>query len=287
MASTTTTTTKANSPSSKYESEIQTTIEKRAAVVLMAQCLMIIALFGVIHTFFNIGGSNNNSNKTIMNEFTFEVKSPATVPDPLDYTVLFPNDVVFVVVEDTENTSMDVIRGTNEDDEDESEQENQELSLNGPIPPFHPHHTAFVTYSSHMSSGGSVEYRRDIRFPYNYGMLVFTVGGAKDDLPYRYEVYNDAYLFSDNNSLCILNPWYTGYQVSEKPFWNPTDPTSIEVKHLDEDKMHWISSRVINQYGSKKKYDRQKTVDYTVVAEHDFYDAHYYRALKAAVNQWK
>eukprot|EP00980_Cylindrotheca_fusiformis_P000637 scaffold158_cov105-Cylindrotheca_fusiformis.AAC.10 len=258
----------------KYDSEILER-NKRAAIQLMA--IWFITLSSLIYNYYF--NNNNKNDKTIMNEFSFEIKTSATAPDPLDFTVLFPDD--------TEDTSMVVARWP-DDDNDEAEQvAASSSSLNGPIPPFHPHHTAFVTYSSHMSSKGSVEYRRYIRVPCNYGMLVFSVGLAKDNLPYRYEVYNDAYLFSDNNSLCILNPWYAGYQVSNEPFWNPTDPMSLEVKNLNKNTMHWISSRLVNPYSSKRKYDRQKTGDYIVVAKHNFYDAHYYQALKAAVNQWQ
>lgn len=161
------------------------------------------------------------------------------------------------------------------------------VNLDNPIPPIHPHHGGVVTYSSHMSSDGSVEYRRDIKAPCDHGMLVFSVGLAKDSMPYTYEIYNDAYLYSSNNGLCILNPWFTGYQVSKNPFWNPTDPMRIDIKPLNLNVMHWISSRVVDPYHSKKKYDRKLTGDYVVMAKHDFYNAHYYQELKATINGWK
>eukprot|EP00980_Cylindrotheca_fusiformis_P000636 scaffold158_cov105-Cylindrotheca_fusiformis.AAC.9 len=204
-------------------------------------------------------------------DFTFELIL-GNDNDPLDFDGLFHEDI------DAENTSIVDVAA--------SELE----ALTGPIPPFHPHHTAFVTYSSHPSSDGrsaAVEYRRDIRAPCNYGMFVFSVGPAKDNLPYRYNVYNEAYLFSDNNGLCILDPWFTGYQVSQEPFWNPTDPMSIKFKNLNKNTMHWISSRLVNPHNSKRKYDRQKTGDYVIIAKHDFYNAAYYRGLKETVNQWK
>eukprot|EP00980_Cylindrotheca_fusiformis_P027679 scaffold22048_cov73-Cylindrotheca_fusiformis.AAC.1 len=293
-ATTTTTTTADNTNNDDGDHFYQ---HKNFPLVLEMIAMFLVIFSALIYNYcfngdnINISSNNKTNNSTMRNEFVFEMKTEQQ--HPLDFEVLFPNDDdevdddVFAAEDDfvvsaaaAEDTSM--VEESVESDENE-----QALSLNGPIPPFHPHHTAFVTYSAHMSSGGSVEYRRDTRVPCNYGMLVFTVGLAKDDLPYRYEIYNDVYLFSDNHSLCIWNPWYTGYQVSHDPFWTLADPTSIEVKHLDEDKMHWISSRVINPYGSKKKYDRQKTGDYIVVAKHDFYDVHYYQALKAAVNQWK
>jgi hypothetical protein len=155
-----------------------------------------------------------------------------------------------------------------------------------PIPPIHPHHGGVVTYSSHMSADGSVEYRRDIKAPCDHGMLVFSVGLAKDDMPYTYEVYNDAYLYSSNNGLCILYPTFSGYQVSRNPFWNPTDPMRIDIKPLALNVMHWISSRVVDPHHSKKKYDRKVTGDYIIMAKHDFYNPHFYQEVKATINGW-
>jgi hypothetical protein len=155
-----------------------------------------------------------------------------------------------------------------------------------PIPPIHPHHSGRVRYSSSMNSAGKVQYRRDINAPCNFGMLLFTVGLAKDDMPYTYEVYGDAYLFSDNKGLCLFYPSYNGYQVADRPFWNAMDPTSIEIKPLDARKMHWISSRVVNPYHSKKKFNPKLTGDYIVIAKGDFYTPHYYQALKDTINHW-
>ena len=81
-----------------------------------------------------------------------------------------------------------------------------------PIPPFHPKHTAHVHYSSTMDANNQIQYRRDINAPCEHGMLVFSVGVAKDDMPYTYEIYNDGYLYSNNGGLCILYPSYNGYQ---------------------------------------------------------------------------
>ena len=138
-----------------------------------------------------------------------------------------------------------------------------------------------------MGPDGSVEYRRDINAPCEFGMLLFSVGPAKDSLPYTYELYNDAYLYSDNNGLCMLYPSYNGYQTSKKPLWNPTDPLQVVLKPLDRGVMHWISSRVFDPYHSKKQWDRTKVGDYAIVAKHNFYDPGFYKGLKAEINSWK
>jgi len=182
---------------------------------------------------------------------------------PMDFEIVSMNDVLATL---NKNTSIDV---------------------NGPIPPIHPHHTAWVTYSSRMDPDAHVEYRRDINAPCEYGMLIFSVGPAKDDLPYTYELYNDAYLYSDNNGLCLFYPSYTGYQTSNVPLWNPSDPLQVAFKQLNTNTMHWISSRVWDPHHSKKQWDRTKVGDYAIIAKHNFYDPHFYEGLKAAINAWK
>ncbi|CAJ1968720.1 unnamed protein product [Cylindrotheca closterium] len=160
--------------------------------------------------------------------------------------------------------------------------------VQGPIPPpFHPHHSASVTYSSRMGPDGSVEYRRDINAPCEFGMLIFSIGPAKDELPYTYELYNDAYLYSDNNGLCMFYPSYNGYQTSSSPLQNPTDPLQVILKPLDKSIMHWISSRVFDPHRSKKTYDRTKVGDFAIIAKYNFYDPGFYKGLKASINAWK
>ncbi|KAL3937747.1 MAG: hypothetical protein SGBAC_007208 [Bacillariaceae sp.] len=160
--------------------------------------------------------------------------------------------------------------------------------VQGPIPPpFHPHHSASVTYSSQMGPDGHVEYRRDINAPCEFGMLLFSVGPAKDDLPYTYELYNDAYLYSDNNGLCMFYPSYNGYQTSSVPLQSPSDPLQVILKPLDKSIMHWISSRVFDPHRSNKKWDRTKVGDYAIIAKHNFYNPGYYKGLKAEINAWK
>lgn len=149
------------------------------------------------------------------------------------------------------------------------------------------HTDAWVQYTSSMDSSGHVAYRRSVTVPCDHGMLLFTVGPAADDMPYTYEVYNDAYLYSNNNGLCILHPRYTGFQVGNHPFWAPMDPMQIHLTQLTDKNMHWISSRLVNPSGAHRAFDPKKVGDYTVIAKHDFYDAHFYQEVKATVNSWK
>lgn len=162
-----------------------------------------------------------------------------------------------------------------------------------PIPPIHPHHTGSVQYSSMMNVDGTVTYRRDINAPCDYGMLVFNVGPSKDDLPYDYDVYGEAYLWSDNGKLCILYPTYTGFQVSTQgPFWTPGfDPTTIRFADLvaDVSHMHRISSRMLSPSGATEHahdINKSRAGDYIIMAHHNFYGINYYKQLKDFVNSW-
>jgi len=163
-----------------------------------------------------------------------------------------------------------------------------------PIPPFHPHHTGKIHYSSVMDTDGSVTYRREIQAPCDYGMLVFNIGPSMDNLPYHYDVYGDAYLWSDNGGLCILYPDYTGYQVSSNgPFWRPGyDPTTVKFRDLvpNPGHMHRISSRILRPpTGASKHSDtinRNKAGDYIIMGHHNFYGINFYKQLKDYVNSW-
>jgi len=163
-----------------------------------------------------------------------------------------------------------------------------------PIPPFHPVHTGQVHYSSVMDVDGRVTYRRDIQAPCDYGMLIFNIGPSKDDLPYHYDVYGDAYLWSDNGGLCILYPTYFGYQVSNYgPFWRPGyDPTTVRFGDLvaGPGHMHRISSRIMRpSTGADEhsaKINRSKAGDFIIMGHHSFYGINFYKQLKDYVNGW-
>jgi hypothetical protein len=164
-----------------------------------------------------------------------------------------------------------------------------------PIPPIHPVHTGSVQYSSVMDPSEVVTYRRDIHAPCDFGMLVFNVGPSKDELPYHYDLYGDAYLWSDNGGLCILYPTYTGYQIStDGPFWRPGyDPTTVRFGDLvaGPRHMHKISSRIMGPPGGGAKkhaaeIDPARAGDYVIMGKHDFYGINYYKQLKNYVNSW-
>ena len=159
------------------------------------------------------------------------------------------------------------------------------FGLEGGIPPIHPKHQGSVKYSSIQKADGSILYRRDINAPCDNGMLLFSVGPARKDLPYQYDVYDDAYLFSKNDGLCILYPSYTGYQTADFPFWRAMDPMTVVIKPCDVHKMHRISSRIVGPE-TNRTIDAGKVGDYIIIGKHNFYNPHYYQQLKATVNSW-
>jgi len=163
-----------------------------------------------------------------------------------------------------------------------------------PIPPLHPKHTGTVQYSSVMDAHGTVTYRRDFHAPCDNGMLVFNVGPSMDDLPYHYDLYGDAYLWSDNGGLCILYPTYDGYQLSNYgPFWRPGfDPTTVRFDNLiaDPNYMHRISSRILEPAkganNHSQQINRNRAGDYIIMGKHNFYGIRFYQKLKEYVNGW-
>lgn len=161
-----------------------------------------------------------------------------------------------------------------------------------PIPPFHPRHVGSIHYSSIMKDG-TITYRREINAPCDNGMLIFTVGVASKEKSYEYELYDEAYLYSDNTGLCILYPTYTGYQISSQPFWTMgVDPETVTFTNLisDPSSMHRVSSRelkIINPKNSTNNIEKDKLGDYIIMAKHNFYNVDYYKQLKAYINSWK
>ena len=160
-----------------------------------------------------------------------------------------------------------------------------------PIPPFHPHHSGTVHYSSIQNAdNGAVTYRREINAPCDYGMLVFTVGYAAQELPYEYDLYEEAYLWSDNGGLCILYPSYNGYQTSTTPFWKlGLDPDTVTFTNLiiNPSSMHHISSRDIIGGGRNSDTDNKIIGDYIIMSHHNFYNINYYKQLKSYINSLK
>jgi len=189
------------------------------------------------------------------------------------------------------SASASMLRGTAVEAAVSKSSSSQSLLSLPPIPPIHPHHSGSVHYSS-MMTNGQITYRRDISAPCDNGMLVFTVGVAAKELPYEYDLYNEAYLWSDNAGLCILYPTYNGYQLSNTPFWTlGIDPETVTFTNLisDPSSMHRISSRQLHNVKNPTTdgIDKDKLGDYVIMAHHNFYNIDYYKQLKAYINSWK
>ena len=155
-------------------------------------------------------------------------------------------------------------------------------SLGWHIKPIHPHHNGRVVYLTEETAAGIV-YKRVFTVPCHYGMLVFNVGPAANYEPFSYDVYEDAYAYSDNNGLCVLYPSYTGIQTSAAPLWNPTDLTDQTVGLGDTPTK--ISTRVVKMPGSKDM-DPKRGGDFVVMREGNFYNPAYYKHLQNEIHRW-
>jgi hypothetical protein len=150
------------------------------------------------------------------------------------------------------------------------------------IKPIHPHHHGKVEYFTEETNDGTV-YKRVFTAPCAAGMLVFNVGPAASYEPFAYDVYEDAYAYSDNNGLCILYPSYTGTQTSNVILWDPEkDPTERQIDLGDLPNK--ISSRVVIPVGAKNNTKRGG--DFLIIRDGNFYNPTYYKHLKALVNSW-
>ena len=160
------------------------------------------------------------------------------------------------------------------------------------IHPPHPKklHHGEVLYTTVQDPDVGRYYKREFLIPCGYGLLVFNIGPADQAMPYQFDVYDDGYVYSDNGGLCWLYPSYRAHQNDTEPFWNPTDATSFRVPLSQEPlDMTKISTR-INEHPHTKAMNekiQKHGGDYLVMAKHNFYTPHYYRALKAVVNSWK
>lgn len=157
------------------------------------------------------------------------------------------------------------------------------------IRPINPLHHGKVNYLTTMGSDGKIEYRRTFLAPCAYGMLVFNIGPALDNLPYAYDIYEDAYAYSDNRGLCFFYPSWKGVQTSEKRMWMPGDPTELRVPLGDHENK--ISTRVVipnddnhNHNHNHAKNFTKRGGDFLIIRKRNFYNAQYYKALKAYVN---
>ncbi|GAX09754.1 hypothetical protein FisN_11Lh278 [Fistulifera solaris] len=160
------------------------------------------------------------------------------------------------------------------------------VPLQKKIHPPHPKklHHGTVEYLTEDTGEGRY-YRREFTIPCGYGMLAFNIGPAKENLPYSFDVYDDAYIFSDNAGLCLLYPSYRGYQNGTEPFWEVDDPTFQQVPLGPWTKV----SHKINKKLHTKEINaavKARGGDYVIMDKGNFYDPRYYQRLKAVVNSW-
>jgi hypothetical protein len=147
----------------------------------------------------------------------------------------------------------------------------------------HPNH-GHVFYQATLKPNNQIEYAREFTAPCDYGILVFNVGPAAQYLPYEYDIYQDAYVFSNNKKMCWAYPTYRGIQKGPFPWWAQGDPTNIEV--LTGLNPTRISHRVVRPAGAKN-FTARKGGDYLVMAHHKFYTPLFYEHLKRTVNSWE
>ncbi|EEC50642.1 predicted protein [Phaeodactylum tricornutum CCAP 1055/1] len=152
------------------------------------------------------------------------------------------------------------------------------------IPPIKPLHHGHILYLTTSTDDEGRIYRREFTAPCGYGILVFNVGPAAEYEPFTYDVYEDAYVYSNNQGLCFIQPSYKGVQTGDAPFWEPTDPTEMNVPLGDEPIK--ISTRVVIEPGSKAM-DPRLGGDFIIISKGNFYNPEYYKQLKAYVHSWE
>jgi hypothetical protein len=162
------------------------------------------------------------------------------------------------------------------------------LAVGTPIPSFPPlknvHHGS-VVFLAGFTNRTTIEYRRVFKVPCDHGILVFNIGPAASAEPFDYDVYDDAYAFSNQKGLCPLFPTYTATQRSANIMWAPTDPTEVRIDHLG-DQPSKISTRILRP-PQTKQIDAERGGDFCIMRKGNFYDAGYYKALQRYVNSLK
>ena len=154
-----------------------------------------------------------------------------------------------------------------------------------------PHHTGHVTYVTEISSDRNhLVYKRIFNAPCGYGMLVFNVGPAAVYEPYTYELYEDAYAYSDNDGLCLLYPSYNGVQEATVPLWSFRDEMEMTVPLGDRPTQ--ISTRIVIPPNTKPFNTTDDPNhpyhggDYLIIREGNFYNPTYYKNVKELINRW-
>jgi hypothetical protein len=153
------------------------------------------------------------------------------------------------------------------------------------IPPITSVHHGSVVFLAGFENTTTIEYKRVFKVPCDHGILVFNIGPAASTEPFEYEIYADAYAFTNQKGLCPLFPTYTATQVSHQIMWAPTDPTEVRIDHLG-DELHKISTRILRP-PKTKPIDAELGGDFCIIRKGNFYDAGYYKAVKRYVNSLK
>lgn len=150
------------------------------------------------------------------------------------------------------------------------------------IKPIRPLHHGTVDYAITMNSDHHIEYKRTFKAPCDYGMLVFNIGPARDNLPYAYDIYEDAYAYSNNQGLCFFYPSWKGVQTSTRMMWRTGDAIKMRVPLGDQENK--ISSRVVTPVHAKNNFSPKRGGDFLIIRKGNFYKPQYYKDLKAYVN---
>lgn len=146
------------------------------------------------------------------------------------------------------------------------------------------HHShGHINYMATLKKNQQIEYAREFTAPCDYGILVFNVGPAASYLPYQYDMYQDAYVFSNNKKMCWMYPTYRGIQRGPFPWWVQGDPTSFDVETGKTPQK--ISNRIVRPLDAKN-FTASKGGDFLIMAHHKFYTPTFYRNLKAKINSW-
>ena len=109
---------------------------------------------------------------------------------------------------------------------------------------------------------------------------IFNIGPAAQYEPFAYDIYEDAYAYSNNGGLCVLYPSYKGVQTSQTILWNPTDPTSRQVPLGDHPNK--ISTRVVQP--PKTKNHTARGGDFLIIRKGNFYNPGYYKHVQELVH---
>jgi hypothetical protein len=155
-------------------------------------------------------------------------------------------------------------------------------SLQWHVKPVKPHHHGNLVCSAETDAEGNFVYKRTFTVPCGDGLLVFSVGPAASYEPYAYDLYDDAYVYSNNQGLCVFYPSYKGIQTSDAIMWTADDPTSMIIDLGDLPNK--ISTRVIKKPDTKE--ETKKGGDFAIMRSGNFYNPVYYKHLKNNINSW-